>query len=356
MKRAFAIILLACIAAIAIYGYIHHRQVVKQREAFDAPSPGSVAPAAAAHHPANVQETSIKLVERLPSGATAIAFANVAALRDSSFANELASLAPSPTQDAAYTEFVRATGFDYTRDLDRAAVDLWTQTSPTSVLALAQGRFDQAKIERYALQSGGRTAEIYGHKIYEVREQNSTRVVRFTFLAPSEIALADGPALSQVLGPQISNRLDSQMSARVALVSSAPIYAIARTDDLPKDIGVGISHSAQLAGLLRSIRTISAAGHPAADNLKVFASAECDSTLNALKLSTALQGLLWMGRAALADPKTQQQIGPEWLALDALLKAADISHDGHLVELRVEVTPQMLQAAVAAPASSTKQK
>jgi hypothetical protein len=63
-----------------------------------------------------------------------------------------------------------------------------------------------------------------------------------------------------------------------------------------------------------------------------------------------------MGRAALADSKTQQQIGPQWPALDALLKAADISHDGHLVQLRVQITPQMLQAAGAAPANGTTRK
>jgi hypothetical protein len=355
MKRALALIILACIAAIAIFAYVHHRQLVKQREAFDAPSPASSAPAAA-RNPADVHETGASLIQQLPPGASAVVSIDVAALRDSSFANELASLAPSSEQDPAYTEFVRATGFDYTRDLDRAALDLWPQTSSTSVLALAQGRFNQAKIERYALQNGGRVETLHGQKIYEVREQNSTRLIRFIFLNPNEIALADGPALSQVLGPQNLNRLDSQMSARVGLVSSAPIYAVARTDDLPNDIGLDVTHSAQLAALLRSIHAISAAGRPAADNLKVFASAECNSTLNALKLSTTLQGLLWMGRAALADPKTQQQIGPEWPALDALLKAADISHDGHLVELRVEVTPQMLQAAVVAPASNPAQK
>ena len=352
MKRALTTTLLACIGAVIVFAYFHHRKLVKQREAFDAPSPVPATASTAPSSQIHPSDTSTRdLIHQLPAGASAAIFIDVAALRSSSFANELASLASTPAQDPAYTEFVRDTGFDYSRDLDRAAVDLWPQDSSTSVLALAQGRFDEAKIERYALR-WGRLVKVHNAKIYEVREQNSIRLIRFSFLSPSEIALADGPALSQVLGAANPQRLDSQMSERVALISGAPIYAVARTQDLPKDLGIDVSHSAQLAGLLRTVHAISASGRPAEDNLKVFASAECDSTLDALKLSTALQGLLWIGRAALADPKTQQQIGPGWPALDALLKAADISHDSRRVELRVEVTPQMLQAAVAAPANA----
>lgn len=349
MKRTLTIIVLACIATGIAFAYLHHRKLVKQREAFDAPSS---APPSLTPPPLQVSSSAPPapdLVHRLPGGASAVVFADVAALRASSFANELANLAPTSAEDPDYTDFVRETGFDYSRDLDRAAVDLWPQTSSTSVLALAQGRFDEAKIERYALRYG-RLVKVHNQKIYEVREQNSTRLIRFTFLSPSEIALADGPALSQVLGNTNSARLDSQMSARVTLVAGAPIYAVARTQDLPKDLNLDVSHSAQLAGLLRSVHAISASGRPAGNDLKVFAAAECDSSLDALKLSTTLQGLVWIGRAALSDPKTQQQIGPQWPALDALLKAADISHDSRRVELRIEVTPQMLQAAAVPPA------
>lgn len=354
MKRTLTTLLFVFIAAVAVFATIHHHQLVKQRQAFDAPSPATSIPSGQSSTPAN--PSAPNLVQQLPIDASAVIFVDAAALRTSSFANELAVLAPSSAQDPDYTDFVRASGFDYSRDLDRAAVALWPQTSATSVLALAQGRFDQAKIERYALRTG-RMVRIHSMNIYEVREENSPRIIRFTFLAPGEIALADGPALSQVLGAPNTHRFDPEMSARIAGVSGAPIYAVARTQDLPKDLGIDTSHSAQLARLLRSVHAITAAGRPAADNLKISAAAECDSALNALELSTTLQGLLWMGRAALADSKTRQEIGPDWPALDALLKAADISHDSHLVQLRIEITPQMLQAAGAAtPANGVTRK
>lgn len=354
MKRTLTLFFVACIAVSVVLIAIHHHRVVKQRQAFDAPSPEvSNSPVSMPSVPASSSSPAPDLIHQLPGGASGVVFLDLAALRSSSFANELSTLAPSPEQDPAYTEFVRDTGFDYSRDLDRAAVAFWPQTSSTSVFALAQGRFDQTKIERYALHNG-RSIKSHGQKVYEIHEQDSPRLIRFAFLAPDEIALADGPALSQVLGPPNPHRLDPQMAARIARISGTPIYGVMRTENLPKDLSLDLSHSAQLARLLRSIHAIAASGRPSSDDLKLFASAECDSTLDAIQVSTALQGLLWMGRAALADPKTQQQIGPQWPALDALLKAADISHDGHLVELRLQITPQMLQAAFASDEPSRK--
>ncbi|MFZ0213472.1 MAG: hypothetical protein WBE20_08040 [Candidatus Acidiferrales bacterium] len=343
MKRALTIILALC-AVIALgiaYFYFRHEKIERAQALSDAalaaPSPTATGSAAVA-----VRE-SVDLVHQLPPGAEAIVFANVGALRDSPFATELASLAPSPAQDPEYTEFVRATGFDYSRDLGRVAVALWPSTSPTSVVAIAQGKFDVEKIERYALRNG-RAVNLGHSKIYEVREENSTRTVRFTFLSPNEIVLADGPQLSRMLAAD-SNRLDSEMSQRIAKTAGAPIFAVARTQDLAKNLGIDAAHNAQLVEILRSIQSLSVAGQPTGADLKVAAAAECDSTVDAFKLSTTLNGLLLMGRMALADSKTQQQIGPQWPALDALLKAADISHDSHFVRLHVQITPQMLRAA-----------
>jgi len=346
MKRTVIILLVACIAAAAVLAYVYHAHEKTARlRAEDAqfsvqPTSDSARLSGGASTPAN----STDLVHQLPAGASAVVFADVAVLRAAPIGRELSGLAPTSTQDPEYTAFVRSTGFDYSRDLDRVALALWPKDSPTTVVAIAQGKFNEAKIERYALRNGGRIVEHGQWKIYEVPETNPPRTVRFVFLSSTEIVLADGPEISAMLNAA-HGRMDSQMSQRIARVAGAPIYAVARTPDLAKDIGVDETHSAQLAHLLQSVHNIALAGLPAGQNLKVAATAECDSTLNAFQLSTALEGLVWMGRAAMADPKTQQQIGPQWPALDALLKAADISHDGHLVRLHLQITPQILRAA-----------
>lgn len=345
MKRTLLIVLLAGLAAIGIaYLFLSHSPRPPS-----APGPqAGRREVARASNPAPARATptpeSLDLVEQLPAGASAVVFLNLAALRASPFARELVALAPKSKEDAQYAQFVRETGFDYSRDLNQVALALWPQTSPTSVVALAEGRFNRPKITAYALRWGKRVQR-EGREIFEMPERDSNRTIRLAFLTPRKIALADGPGIDQVLSRRDTHRLDAAMSARVTQVADAPIFAVAHTDNLPKDLGLEESHAAQLAGMLRSIHTILVAGQPLDGNLKVSASAECDSTLDAFQLSTALEGLLWVGRAALADPKTQQQIGPQWPLLAALLKATDISHDGHSVRARVLVTARMLVAA-----------
>lgn len=357
MKRTVIIVLVACMAAAAVLAYVYHaREKTAQLRAEDAQffaQPGITA--ADSSGESSIATNSIDLVHQLPAGASAVVFADVAVLRAAPIGRELSGLSSTSAQDPEYTAFVRSTGFDYSRDLDRVALAVWPKDSPTTVVAIAQGKFNEAKIERYALRNSGRIVEHGQWKIYEVQETNSPRTVRFMFLSSTEIVLADGPEISAMLNAP-HERIDSQMSQRIARVAGAPIYAVARTPDLAKDIGVDETHSAQLAHLLQSVHNIALAGLPAGQNLKVAATAECDSTLNAFQLSTALEGLVWMGRAAMADPKTQQQIGPQWPALDALLKAADISHDGHFVRLHLQITPQILRVAVAVPPNGPSRK
>src|SRR5487761_211138 len=283
MKRTITILIAACILAAAVFAYIHYtREKAAQTQAQDAQL--SIAPGATASPTApNAPADSPDLIHQLPAGASAVIFADVAALRAAPIGKELAGLAPTSAQDPEYTRFIRSTGFDYSRDLDRVALALWPKDSPTTVVAIAQGKFNEAKIERYAVRNGGRIVEHGQWKIYEVPEANPPRTVRFVFISPTEIILADGPGISAMLDAA-HERLDSQMSQRIARVAGAPIYAVARTPDLAKDVGVDETHSAQLAHLLQSVHNITLAGLPAGQDLKVAATAECDSTLDAFQL------------------------------------------------------------------------
>src|ERR1700676_4201336 len=59
------------------------------------------------------------LLALMPSDASAIIFVDVAELRSAPFLAELFAWAPKPQTDPDYAQFVRETGFDYERDLDR---------------------------------------------------------------------------------------------------------------------------------------------------------------------------------------------------------------------------------------------
>ena len=85
------------------------------------------------------------------------------ALKNSPLAGLLGLTSPGPEADQEYEEFVRQTGFDYTRDLDKAAIAFWPHSfavepgngiGENRVLAIADGRFDQQKIKAYALRTG----------------------------------------------------------------------------------------------------------------------------------------------------------------------------------------------------------
>jgi len=62
-----------------------------------------------------------------------------------------------------------------------------------------------------------------------------------------------------------------------------------------------------------------------------------------LQLATVLDGLRWIGNAALADPKNRRQLQPQEVALlDSLLRLVEVSREGKVVRLKVSLTPQML--------------
>ena len=64
----------------------------------------------------------------LPPDAPGVAYLDVAALRKlqgSPLATMLGLAGADPQSDRDYAEFVRGTGFDYTRDLDKAAIAFW---------------------------------------------------------------------------------------------------------------------------------------------------------------------------------------------------------------------------------------
>ena len=291
----------------------------------------------------------------LPPGAPVIAFGDIAALRSSPFAADLDALGPAPDQEKDYRDFVRDTGFDYSRDLDRFAADVWIDTnhplpdgSPrVSLVAIADGRFDRAKISAYAL----RTGKISKHgdtDVYEVPSGNPGEKFSFAFLSAGRIVMAQSMSLDPVLSKPGSTSLDAATRDRIARVTGATFFAVAKTDDLPRAIAIPGLQTGQMNRILKSIRGLALAGHPDGNKLVVAAEADCDSTANALQLSTLLDTLRWLGRAALADPRTRAQMRPgDATALDRILKIASVSRDSHWVRVRVDLPPDILKSSPA---------
>lgn len=89
------------------------------------------------------------LLHVLPAADDSLFFANVDALRAGGYLGLLAGA--NAQQDGEYTRFVRETGFDYLRDLDRMA----GSAAGDQLVFAARGRFDWGKVRRYVQNHGG---------------------------------------------------------------------------------------------------------------------------------------------------------------------------------------------------------
>ena len=289
----------------------------------------------------------------VPADAPLIVYGDVAAVKASpAFANGSVLFNPGVAEDPIYRDFVNQTGFDYSRDLDRFVLAIWPNEETSStvlaervrLIAVADGRFDHEKIDAYARKVGKASGD-GGRVIYETPSALPGKGISFTFLAANRIAFAQGMSLDAVLHPATDSNHDAALRERIGRVSGAEFFAVAHTDDLPKAIGAHELQSGQLNRILKSIHDITISGQPAGNNFILAADADCDSLSNALQLSTLLDTMRWLGRAALADPRTRAQMHANDAALlDSLLRVAAVSHENRSVRLRLELSPQILQS------------
>jgi hypothetical protein len=290
------------------------------------------------------------ILSELPPDAPGVAYLDVAALRKlqgSPLAAMLGLAGANPQSDRDYADFVRGTGFDYTRDLDKAAIAFWpaSRVAPGNnldadrVITIAEGRFDQPKIKAYALRTGHIVTR-GSEAIYEVP---GNPPVAFEFLAPTRIILASGKDPAGLLGPFKPVPRDPATQALMDRVAAAPIFAVARTDNLPPAFYNNFSGSPQLEQIARNIHGLTLAGQPKADDLQLALDAECDSMTHAIEMSTLLEGFRMVGSMALSDPKTRREMTREQDAfLTALLSRTKITHQDRWVRLTLDVTPKML--------------
>jgi hypothetical protein len=289
----------------------------------------------------------------IPQDAPVLAYLDANALRttqNSSLDALGALLLPTPQQDPDYTAFVKGTGFDYSRDLDRAAIAMWpsdfdaaaNQAGSNPTLAIADGRFDQDRIKTYALRTGH--ALTHGSQtIYEVPGQP---LVSVEFLSATRVAMASGKNATNLLTGSSHTSRDAASQALIDRVAGAPLFAVVRANRLPASIFSGLQNSPQLLALVRSIRAVTLAGQPQGNNLNLTLDAQCDSMKNALEIGTLLDGFRMIGTVALADPKQRGDLTKEQAAfLSTLLAKVKVSPHDTWIRLSIALTPQMLAAA-----------
>jgi hypothetical protein len=299
------------------------------------------------------------VLSAMPPDASAVLFADLAELRRAPFATQFYNWIPKNQVDEEYAQFLRETGFDYERDLDRVAIAVIKTEKESKLFAVAEGRFDRKKIEAYASRSG--TREIRGRReILKVPLSDSARKISFAFLSKEEVALTDAGELAAFLAP-LPNTTDArEWRERFTREAGSPVFAVIRQDAAAGSALAsrtpGGFQSPQLSGLLDQLQWITLAGKPQDKALRIVAEGECSSDQTARQLADLLNGVLVLAQAGLSSPKTRQQLDPRIRdAYLELIKGSDVSRfdRGETKSVRVvfDVTPKLLEAAtIAVPA------
>jgi hypothetical protein len=286
-----------------------------------------------------------ELLSALPAGAPTLVYLDLAAVRASSFYQHRPDKGPIAVPNQDYADFIRSTGFDFEKDLDRVAVAAWpaSDKQQSKNIAIAEGRFDRAKIRDYAMRKG-KLDHQQGHDVFLYPTADQMGFNSIAFLDEHRIALVEGPSIAPLLASHSDDPAADPARARAAHLDGAAVFAIARVPPVPDNFAAGGAQSAQLASLARSVQWVTLAARPEGDNLRISLEGECDTATNAMQLKAALEILRMFGRAGLESPKTRQSMDPAALAmLQNLLSGAEVTQAAERVRILVELTPDIFK-------------
>lgn len=307
-------------------------------------------------------EAGAALLEAMPTDATAVTYVDLHALRQTPFFAELASWAPRPATDSDYAQFVAETGFDYERDLDRVAVAITKSGAGTSLLAVAEGRFDRKKILSLAARNGS-SEKRDGREIWSMNVPGSPKRIALVFLGDRRIALTDDPDLSRFFRKAPADGDGAEWQKRFRRLAGSPVFAAIRQEAGSAEAlarsAPGSLRSPQLVTLLKQVEWITVAGKPEQDRLRVVVEGESRTEEPARRLGEVLNGLMVLAEDGLNQPATRQQLDPQTrLAYLDLIKTAEVTQVDRgrtkSVRLVFDVAPQFLKVArLPSPAPET---
>jgi hypothetical protein len=285
-----------------------------------------------------------ELISALPTGAPTLVYLDLAALRASSFYQHRPDKGPIAIPNRDYADFVRATGFDFEKDLDRVVIASWPASGKElkKNAAIADGRFDRAKIRDYARRKG-KLDHQQGHDVFLFPTDDQIGYVSVTFLDDHRIALVAGPSIAPLFAGQADTPRADPVGERAARLDGAAAFMVTRMPPIPDNAGAGGgAPAAQLLSMARSVQWITLAARPEGDDLRVSLEGECDNSTDALQIKSALELLRMFGRAGLESPKTRQSMDPVALALlQTVLSNADVTQSAERVRVLVELTPDI---------------
>lgn len=294
-----------------------------------------------------------EMLALMPEDATAVVFLDLAQFRASPFLAQLFAWAPRPPVEEDYAQFVKATGFNYEKDLDRFAVAFSQQSKETVRFAIAEGRFERKKIEGYAERSGLRISH-NGIVVFSINWKNASRPSFFTFLRDDRIAWTDDPSYAALFQKPRNESSTAEWAEHFSRLGGTPVFGVLRQDgsamaSLAQQAPGGF-RSPQLASLLAQLQWITIGGKPEGEILRVVIDGECASETTIHQLKDFFGGIIVLAQAGLNAPDTRKNLDPQVRdAYMELLKSADVQSvdrgTSKSVRVILDVTPKILQTA-----------
>src|SRR5216684_3202032 len=136
-----------------------------------------------------------ELISEVPAGAPTLIYADLAAIRASTFYQQRPDRGPIAIPDHDYADFVQSTGFDFEKDLDRVVIASWPaglsqgpdKQDQKKTVMVAEGRFDRKKIRDYALRKG-KLDHQEGREVFLFPTDNQPGWNSITFLDDHRVA------------------------------------------------------------------------------------------------------------------------------------------------------------------------
>jgi hypothetical protein len=293
--------------------------------------------------------SAASLLDALPIGASTLVYLDLAAIRASSFYQHRPDRGPISLPNQEYADFIRSTGFDFEKDLDRAAIESWSAPSQTQLIqnvATAEGRFDRAKIRAFA-ESQGKIDHQRGQEVFLFPAGAQGGWNSAFFLDEHRLALVSGRSIDPLFASHAGDPAADPIRQRASRLDGAAAFAITHVSPIPPDASgaaglPGGAATSQFMGLARSVRWVTFAARAEGDNLRVSLEGECDNGEDARQLQATLELLRVLGRVGLETQKTRDSMSPAALAsLQSVLNSAEVTQTDQRVRVLVELTPQI---------------
>ena len=246
-------------------------------------------------------QKALRSFRYLPPGSTIAIQLDLAGLRKNSLVRRVLDGQKPLQLEPEYAEFVRATGFDFERDLDSVSLGISGQEGARVVHAVLQGRFDRQKVERYSRQHGQETSAHLGHSI-NLFTGPSGRPFGLAFLAPGRLAFSNAPnqwpirkmlELAEQRAPDLEDRLQ-ELRVLEHISAGTQVWVavdLERVGQWRMPAGVGSSQTSLSIELLRGSRMGLLAVRIGKQQVDFHMVAECDSGEGAQEVARSLLGL-----------------------------------------------------------------